>query len=149
MGKVEYQPSIPPVKTFEAKYIGRQADIDYLNEFLSNAQKHFLLLYGVGGMGKSHLLYCCLKDYTGKSFLYHIVSPNEEFTLNKLFEICLLPKPADELSIEAKQNKFVEEFQESNTHLIIDDYYEVQLEEVKSLLPKLIGVGKGKILNLI
>ena len=146
--KAEYQPSIPPVKTFEAKHIGRQADIAHLSEFLCNIQKHFLLLYGVGGMGKSHLLYCCLKHYKGKSFLYHAVSPNEHFTLNRLFEVCLLPKPDDGLSIDAKQLKFVEEFQKNNIHLIIDDYYEVQLEEVKSLFPKLIGVGIGKMLTL-
>jgi len=146
--KAEYQPSIPPVKTFVADYIGRQMDIDYLNEFLTNQQKHFLLLYGVGGMGKSHLLYSCMKDYKLKTFFYHVVSPNEEFTLNKLFEICLLPKPDAKLSLEEKQNLFVETFQANNTHLILDDYYEVQLGEVKSILPKLIGIGKGKLLLL-
>lgn len=146
--KAEYQPSITPVKTFVASYIGRQADIDYLNDFFNNAQKHFLLLYGVGGMGKSHLLYCCIKDYKRKPFFYHVISPNEEFTLNKFFEICLLPNPDDKLSLEERQNKFAEKFQENNTYLILDDYYEVQLEEVKSLLPKLIGIGKGKILIL-
>jgi tetratricopeptide (TPR) repeat protein len=146
--KIEYQPSIPPIKTFVADYIGRRSDIDYLSEFLNNPKKHFLLLYGVGGMGKSHLLYCCMKDYKQKTFSYHVVSPNEEFTLNKLFEVCLLPKPDAKLSLEEKQDLFFVKFQENNTHLILDDYYEVQLDEVKSILPKLTGIGMGKLLLL-
>lgn len=146
--KTEYQPSIPPVKTFIADYIGRKTDIDYLNEFLSNSQKHFLLLYGVGGMGKSHLLYLCMKNYKGKTFLYHAVSPNEKFSLIKLFEICLIPKPDDRLSLEEKQSLFIERFQQNDVHLILDDYYEIQDEEVKLLLSKLIGIGRGKLLIL-
>ena len=146
--KTEYQPSIPPVKTFVADYIGRKADIDYLNEFLNNFKKHFLLMYGVGGMGKSHLLHLCMNNYHGKSFFYHLVSPNENFFLNKLFEICLIPKPDDKLSLEERQSLFLKIFQENNVHLIIDDYYEIQDEEVKTLLPKLIGIGKGKLLIL-
>lgn len=99
--KTEYQPAIPPVRTFITNYIGRQADIDYLNEFLNNSQKHFLLLYGVGGMGKSHLLYCCIESYRGRPFFYHVVSPNEDFSLNKLFAICHIPKPDDKLLLSA------------------------------------------------
>ncbi len=146
--KEEYQPTIPSVKLFTSKYIGRQDDIDYLKEFFSNKGKHFLLLYGVGGMGKSHLLYECIKEYKGKTFFFHAVSPNEEFSLNKLYELCLLPKLEGKKSIEEKQNQFIEKFQENNVHLILDDYYEVQLPEVKSLLPKLIGLGRGKMLLL-
>jgi len=146
--KEEYQPTIPPVKTFTSAYIGRQEDNNFLKEFLNNKEKHFLLLYGVGGMGKSHLLYECIKNYKGKPFYFHAVSPNEEFTLNKLYELCLLPKPDEKKSIEEKQNELIEKFQQGNVHLILDDYYEVQLPEVKTLLPKLIGIGKGKLLIL-
>ncbi|MHB8770243.1 MAG: tetratricopeptide repeat protein, partial [Syntrophales bacterium] len=146
--KEEYQPSIPPVKTFVAAYIGRKTDIDYLNEFLCNSQKHFLLLYGVGGIGKSHLLYCCFKDYRGKTYYYHAVSQYEKFSLKRLFEICLIPKPDDGLSLEEKHYLFVERFEQNDVHLILDDYYEIQDEEVKLLLPKLIGIGKGKLLIL-
>ena len=144
--KSEYWPSIPPVKTFVTDYVGRKTDIDYLNEFLSNFNKHFLLIYGVGGMGKSHLLYWCMKDYQGKTFFYHLVSPNENFSINKLFEICLIPKPDDKLSLDEKQNLFVKTFQKNDVHLILDDYYEIQDDEVKRILSKLIGIGKGKLL---
>jgi predicted amidohydrolase len=85
--EAEYQSSITPVKTFVASHIGRQADIDYLNDFLNDSKKHFLLLYGVGGMGKSHLLYCCMKDYKGKTFCYHIVK--NRIILLKVFKIII------------------------------------------------------------
>ena len=144
--KAEYQPSIPPVQPFMAEYIGRQSDIDYLNEFLTNEKKHFLLLYGVGGIGKTHLLSCCMQGYKLKTFYYHKVDPKDEFTLNRLFEICFLPQPDAALSSEEKQNLFVRKFQEDNIHLILDDYYEVGLDEVKSILKKLVRIGRGKLL---
>ncbi len=89
-----------------------------------------------------------MKDYNGTTFFYHSVSPNETFSLIKLFEICLLPKPDDNLSLEDTHNFFIERFQQNDVHLILDDYYEIQDEDVKLLLPKLIAIGKGKVLIL-
>jgi tetratricopeptide (TPR) repeat protein/predicted amidohydrolase len=142
----QYQPSIPPVKTFKSKYIGRSTDIKYLNDFFSDSDKHFLMLHGVGGMGKSHLLYECIKTYHGTTFIYHAVSRNEDFSLDKLFEICTLIKPADDLSVAEKQQLFIKEFQKNEVYMILDDYYEVKSNEVLSMLPELTGIGAGKLL---
>jgi tetratricopeptide (TPR) repeat protein len=135
------------------EYFGRKDDIEFVDGFLKDETKHFLLLYGIGGIGKTHLLSICLDkfNYTKKFFW---VKGDDTYDLRKLFESCSLRYPKeleskeiDELAgVKKIYSHFLNEFTNNNLFLIIDDYYEIIDPFVRELLPLLVSLPSGKLL---
>lgn len=129
---------------FSSEYIGRKKNVDDVLQFLNTPEQHFMLLYGVGGMGKSHLISECRKSFNSH-FLRH-----EECTVNynlkSLFKTCKIDYPEHLPSTEEKQKYFLEAFCKQNSYLILDDFYETIDTEIRSMLPKLASISSGKIL---
>jgi tetratricopeptide (TPR) repeat protein len=128
---------------FSAAYIGRTENVQYILDFLINPHKHFMLLYGVGGMGKSHLISECRKKFTDPNLRQTECSRN--YNLRSLFKTCGINYP-EELSSEEKIKFFIEEFGKQNTILVLDDFYETIDTEIRGILPKLAAIPYGKIL---
>jgi tetratricopeptide (TPR) repeat protein len=135
------------------KYFGRQEDIKFIDDFLADDSRHFLLLYGVGGMGKTHLLSICLEKFNYARKFYW-VKADENFDLIKLYEECEIryPKelermpPNESQGLHNIQIHFLNEFSAKKLFLIIDDYYEITDPNVRELLPQLAALPSGKIL---
>jgi tetratricopeptide (TPR) repeat protein len=128
---------------FSAAYIGRTENVQYVLDFLINPHKHFMLLYGVGGMGKSHLISECRKKFTDPNLRQTECSRN--YNLRSLFKTCGFNYP-EELSSEEKIKLFIDEFGKQNIILVLDDFYETIDTEIRGMLPKLAAIPYGKIL---
>ncbi len=128
---------------YDLDLIGREDDVSILKSFLLDTDRHFFLLWGVGGMGKTHLLSHTLAK-VNKKFIYYTC--NKEFTLKKLFRICGIKDISDSTSTENKTQVFIEEFIRNNIHLILDDYYEVLDQEVRTIVAQMIHIHRGKLL---
>ena len=128
---------------FNAEYVGRKDDIKFVSDFLNDPNRHFLLLFGVGGMGKSHLLSECLKNYKS-GFFY--AECNVNFKLTTLFQTCSISYLEELVTTEHKHNYFLDEFVRKNICLILDDFYETADFEVRSLVPHLTRIPSGKLL---
>ena len=128
------------------EYFGRKDDIRFVTDFINNETQHFLLLYGVGGMGKTHLVSICL-DNLSNTRKFFWIKGDDTFDLRKLFEGCNLRYPKelekkapDELDgIRKIHSRFLEEFTNNNLFLILDDYYEIIDPDVRQLLPQFVS----------
>ncbi|MBK7174917.1 MAG: toll/interleukin-1 receptor domain-containing protein [Bacteroidales bacterium] len=135
----------PYYQKFEGEYFGREEDIKFVDDFIMDDSHHFLLLYGVGGMGKSHLLSICLeKNAIGRTFYW--VKADRNFELKDLFKACNLRFPVELVSNKEICNRFLEEFTSEEIFLIIDDFYEIIDVDVRELLPDLACLPAGKLL---
>ena len=103
-----------------------------------------MLLCGVGGMGKSHLIDVCRRNYDNPLILHEECTSS--FTLKSLFKTCKILYSKNLTTIEERQSYFLEEFCKQNIYLILDDFYETTDFEIRSLLPKLASIPSGKIL---
>jgi hypothetical protein len=128
---------------FSTEYIGRVENVQYVLDFLNNPDQHFMLLYGVGGMGKSHLISECRKKFINPNLKQTECTSN--YNLNSLFKTCGINYP-EELSSEEKIKFFIDEFIKQNICLILDDFYETIDSEIREMLPKLASIPYGKIL---
>ena len=130
---------------FNEQHFGRQDSISFVNNFLSDPNKTFLLLYGVGGMGKSHLISTCLDEYTESNAIVW-VKADLNFNLRDLFRTCNIPYPDQ---VENEQQIFItflRTFTKRDIYLIIDDYYEIIDPLVRRLIAEATGINNGKIL---
>ena len=135
----------PFYQKIEGEYFGREKDIQFIDEFLKNEEKHFLLLYGVGGMGKSHLLSVCLDKFNyDRKFFW--VRADDNFEIRNLFENCNLRFPKELENIKEIRKQFLDEFTTNNIFLIIDDFYEIIDSDVREMLPDLACLPSGKLL---
>ncbi len=131
-------------KRFPTEYVGRKENVKHVLDFLKDDSKHFLLLYSVGGMGKSHLINECRKQFNNPGLVHKESDIN--FNLKTLFHICMIKYPEEISLTEEKQNYFIEEFCRRKTYLILDDFYETRDADIRSMLPKLASIPSGKIL---
>ncbi len=131
---------------FSQEYIGREDDIELVIDFLKDPypEKRFLLLIGVGGMGKSHLLSECRSRIYSADLIHR--ECNSSYNLKTLFNICKIPYPEELEEADAIQQHFLDEFCERDITLILDDFYEIVDSEFRNILPKLVKIPKGKIL---
>ncbi len=129
---------------FSAEYIGRDENVKHVLDFLNNPDQHFMLLYGIGGMGKSHLISECRERFEDSAVIHK--EGNLNYTLKTLFNICNIPYPEELSDASAIQQRFLDEFCDRNIILILDDFYEIIDKEVRDLLPKFTKIAKGKIL---
>lgn len=129
----------------EGEYFGREKDIQVIDEFLKDEQKHFLLLYGVGGMGKSHLLSICLDNFNYEREFFWIRA-DKNFELRNLFEKCNLRFPKELENTKEIYKQFLDEFTSKNILLIIDDFYEITDTDVRELLSDFACLPAGKLL---
>ena len=135
----------PFYEKIEGEYFGREEDILFIDDFLRNEQKHFLLLFGVGGMGKTHLLSICLEKYNFKRKFFWIKA-HDKFRLRNLFEECNLRFPIEIKDNKKKCKNFLNEFTSNNLFLIIDDFYEITDINVREMLSDLACLPSGKLL---
>jgi|GEM_PF-6584041 len=129
---------------FSSEYIGRKENIDDVLKFLNDPERHFMLLYGVGGMGKSHLIDICRKSYENPLLLHEECTGN--YNLKSLFKTCRINYPQHLEIAEERQKYFLDEFCQQNIFLILDDFYETTDLEIRDMLPKMASVPSGKIL---
>lgn len=127
---------------YELELVGREDELIEMENFFTNNKQHFFLLYGVGGIGKTHLISTVLQKANHQSTYFKC---NKDYTLNKLFRICNISLPKDDSGVD-KLDYFITKFITSNTSIILDDFYEVIDEELRTLLPRLASVTGGKIL---
>jgi tetratricopeptide (TPR) repeat protein len=135
----------PYYQKIEGEYFGRENDIEFIDEFLRNEQKHFLLLYGIGGMGKSHLLSICLDRFNYERKFFWIRA-DKNFELRNLFEKCNLRFPKEVGNSKEICAQFLDNFISENIFLIIDDFYEIIDADVREMLPDLACSHSGKLL---
>lgn len=128
---------------FSAEYIGRVENVQYVLDFLNNPDQHFMLLYGVGGIGKSHLISECRKKFNNPDLKQTECTSN--YNLKSLFKTCGINYP-EELCSAEKIRFFIDEFIRQNICLILDDFYETIDTEIRGMLPKLASIPYGKIL---
>jgi hypothetical protein len=129
---------------FSAEYIGREENVKHVLDFLNNTDKHFMLLYGVGGMGKSHLLSECRERLDGYIPIH--IECNHNYNLKTLFQICNIQYPEELKEVSAIRQHFLDKFCNRHITLILDDFYEIVDKDVRELLPKLTTISSGKIL---
>ncbi|PCJ84320.1 MAG: hypothetical protein COA57_09450 [Flavobacteriales bacterium] len=129
---------------FSEKYIGRDKNVKHVLDFLNNPDQHFMLLHGVGGMGKSHLLSECRERFDGPDPIHK--ECNHNYDLKTLFRIGNIPYPEELTEVNAIQQCFLDEFCDRDITLILDDFYEIIDKDVRDLLPKFTKISKGKIL---
>jgi tetratricopeptide (TPR) repeat protein len=134
----------PYYKRFSSEYIGRKESINDVLNFLNDLEKHFMLLYGVGGMGKSHLIDISRRAYDNPFLLHEECTIN--YNLKSLFKTCKITYPENLDTTEERQNYFLKEFCERDIYLILDDFYETVDFEIRNMLPKIAGIPSGKIL---
>ena len=131
---------------FSQEYIGRENSVDFVLNYLQDPhpKEHFLLLIGVGGMGKSHLLSECRERLGAKELIHE--ECNSSYNIKTLFNICKIPYPEELEEADTIQQHFLDEFCDRDITLILDDLYEVIDSEFRNILPKLAKIPKGKIL---
>lgn len=149
---VEYiikETKVNPEQTYyqkiEGDYFGREHDIKFIDEFLIDESKQFLLLYGVGGMGKSHLLSVCLNKFNYQRKFFW-AKADKNFELKDLFKSCNLRFPKELTDTKEICKLFLDEFTSNNLFLIVDDWYEIIDSDVRKMLPDLAGLSSGKLL---
>ncbi|MEW6194846.1 MAG: tetratricopeptide repeat protein [Bacteroidota bacterium] len=131
-------------KRFPTEYVGRKENVKHVLDFLKDDNRHFLLLYSVGGMGKSHLIDECRRQFSNPALIHKECDIN--FNLKSLFQVCKMKYPGKISPVEEIQNYFIEEFCSMKTYLILDDFYETRDADIRSMLPKLASIPSGKIL---
>ncbi len=135
----------PYYQKIESEYFGREKDIELITAFLQDEQKHFLLLSGVGGMGKTHLLSVCLDKFNYERKFYWVKADNS-FELRDLYKACNLRYPLELQTTKQICNHFLDEFSSNNIFLIIDDFYEIVDSCIRKMLPDLTCLPSGKLL---
>lgn len=128
---------------YDLGLIGRETELEILKSFFQNPVQHFFLLYGKGGMGKTHLVSKILQE-TDCNFIYK--ECDKDFTLDKLFRTCSIKNPIELKYSKDKCQFFIEQFRKENLWVVLDDFYEVLDEEVRSLIPEMIHISNGKLL---
>ena len=129
---------------FSSEYVGRKENIDDVLKFLNDIEQHFMLLYGVGGMGKSHLIDICRKSFENPLLLHEECTEN--YNLKSLFKTCKINYPQHLETPEERRKYFLDEFCQQNIFLILDDFYETTDFEIRGMLPKMASIPSGKIL---
>ena len=139
------KPTITFYEKIEGEYFGRVEDRKIVDDFLRNKDKHFLLLFGVGGMGKTHLLSECLNKFNFEQKFFWIKA-DSDFDLPKLFQGCGFRYPKELKNRQDIYAAFLTQFTSAETFLIIDDYYEIIDPDLREFLPYLIKLSSGTLL---
>lgn len=142
--KIRPQKSVgSAIKHYDNQLYGREDEIEIIQEFIHSDESHFFLLYGLGGIGKSHLLFKVVElnsnlnpiiIYGSNSTNFNIIASECNIKINHLTD-----------SIQRK-NVFINEIISRNLFLIIDDFYNIYDEEFLDILPDLVRLPKGKII---
>ncbi|MBN2441845.1 MAG: TIR domain-containing protein, partial [Spirochaetales bacterium] len=132
-------------KHYNKELIGRETDKEILKGFFENDHEHFFLLWGVGGIGKTHLYHDVLTDLKRKFRIFN-VQCHRDFTLAKLFRECRIHTYDDNMCTEDKLKLFIEEFTRKNIYLSLEDFYDVIDPEVRNLVTTMVHVCAGKLL---
>ena len=109
-------------QTFDLPYVGREADVAHLNEFFRDPAQNFRFLHGMGGVGKSHLLWTVWQTLDTQPVYYRLGPADslEGLALELGYgDIALLPPPA-------KTKAFLEAAARERQPMVFDDFYEVR-----------------------
>ena len=113
-------------QNFTRPYAGREKDVAYLDRFFQSSDKNFLFLHGMGGVGKSHLLWEIWKTLSQKP-VYYRLGPADS-----LDAVAAELGYGDFSSLppERKNKAFLDKARQETQALVFDDFYEVRDEQL-------------------
>ena len=127
---------------YNHQYIGRTTPKAALKDFLTN-DKHFIFIYGIGGIGKSHLVKSVVEEHK-VPFIYIRLTPSSNIK-GLAYQLGLS-------DIEQENNSwinqdFIDSIQQINECIIIDDFYEIEDDvNLQHTLLQLATISQGKII---
>jgi TPR repeat protein len=130
------------IRHYDNELFGRDDEIKVLTDFINDNNCHFFLLYGLGGIGKSHLVYKTIETTNSKSIIIYgsISSSFNKIAAESGIRIDHLTDK------EERKNFFINEINNRSPFLIIDDFYNIYDEEFLNILPELTRISAGKLM---
>jgi nucleoside phosphorylase/tetratricopeptide (TPR) repeat protein len=126
-----------PKKGRKWKLVGRKNEINKVNSFLSNEEEHFLFIYGLGGVGKTHLIENVLRNFDTGRVVY--ISCSRHFSMEAFFSKLGLPFDSS--------SDFVSELSQLNLTIALDNFQDVIDDDfIKKLGCIVRSLYKGKVI---
>ena len=132
------------IKNYGFESYGREQQKKQLLEFYNSPNKHFIFVYGSGGMGKTHLVSDVIKKLN-KTPIYFKADKNT--SIEDLYAHCF--SEGDVYTIKDKNElarRFDKQYESSGLNLIIDDFYEIFDSNLRELIIRLRDIRNGKLL---
>ncbi len=131
-----------PFEIYNHQYIGRTTPKTVLTNFLTN-DLHFIFIYGIGGIGKSHLVKSVIEELK-IPFVYIRLTPSSNIK-GLAYQLGL--SNIEEQNTSWINQDFIDGIQQIKECIIIDDFYEIEDDvTLQSTLLKLASVSQGKII---
>jgi tetratricopeptide (TPR) repeat protein len=123
------------------KFIGRVDESKMLIDFFRNEQEHFFFLWGLGGMGKTKIVYEIQNKIHNKPYYIKCVEATDIYSVADDLGLGFMDETENS---EGVNNQFIERFKEKGYTVIFDDYYNLIDSVFKKTLLALRRINNGK-----